>query len=126
MKLYYLQVRDGLQGRDGRPTDIAELQTDISRRLDHFSQHIPTSASTRRSPDDSTQRREEARSAAGVIAARLLAVLVVAMAITSIFGFTAFDRQGGNSAAAIASLAIGAASAVLGLSFGFLKAYQAS
>jgi hypothetical protein len=50
---------------------------------------------------------------------------VVAMVITSIFGFTAFDRQGGNSAAAIASLAMGA-SAVLGLSFGFLKAYQAS
>jgi hypothetical protein len=61
-----------------------------------------------------------------VIAARFLAVLVVAMVITSIFGFTAFDRQGGNSAAAIASLAMGAASAVLGLSFGFLKAYQAS
>jgi hypothetical protein len=126
MKLYYLQDRDGLQGRDGRPTDIAELRTDISRRLNHSSQHIPTSASTRPSPDDSTQGREEARSAAGVIAARLLAVLVVAMVITSILGFTAFDRQGGNSAAAIASLAIGAASAVLGLSFGFLKAYQVS
>ena len=48
------------------------------------------------------------------------------MVITSILGFTTSDRQGGNSAAAIASLAIGAASAVLGLSFGFLKAYQAS
>jgi hypothetical protein len=48
------------------------------------------------------------------------------MVITSILGFTAFDRQGGNSAAAIASLAIGAASAVLGMSVGFLKAYQVS
>jgi hypothetical protein len=120
VKLYYLQ------GRDGRPTDIAELRTDISPRLDHSSQHIPISASTRPSLDDFTQRREEARSAAGVVAARLLAVLVVAMVITSILGFTAFDRQEGNSAAAIASLAIGAASAVLGLSFGFLKAYQVS
>jgi hypothetical protein len=74
----------------------------------------------------STKEREKARSIAGVIAARLLAVLVVAMVITSILGFTAFDRQAGNSTTAIASLAIGGAAAVLGLSFGFLKAYQVS
>jgi hypothetical protein len=61
-----------------------------------------------------------------MLMARLMAVLVVAMVITSIVGFIVFDRQGGNSAAAVASLAIGGSAAVLGLLFGFLKAYQAS
>ena len=77
-----------------------------------------------RSLDDSG--REKPRSTAGVVTTRLLAVLVVAMVITSIVGFMIFDRQGGNSAAAVASLAIGCASAVLGLLLGFLKAYLAS
>jgi len=77
-----------------------------------------------RSLDDSG--REKPRSTAGVVTTRLLAVLVVAMVITSIVGFMIFDRQGGNSAAAVASLAIGGASAVLGLLLGFLKAYLAS
>jgi hypothetical protein len=61
-----------------------------------------------------------------MLMARLMAVLVVAMVITSIVGIIVFDRQGGNSAAAVASLAIGGSAAVLGLLFGFLKAYQAS
>ena len=77
-----------------------------------------------RSLDDSG--REKPRSTAGVVTTRLLAVLVVVMVITSIVGFMIFDREGGNSAAAVASLAIGGASAVLGLLLGFLKAYLAS
>jgi hypothetical protein len=52
---------------------------------------------------------------AGVVTARLLAVLVLAMVLISIVGFMTFDRQGGNSAIAVASLAIGGASAILGL-----------
>jgi hypothetical protein len=45
------------------------------------------------------------------------------MVITSILGFIASDRQGGNSAMAVVSLAIGGAAAILGLLLGFLKAY---
>ena len=78
----------------------------------------PTSRMTRLSPTK--------RPTAGVVTARLLAVLVVAMVITSIVGFIAFDRQGGNSAMAVVSLAIGGASAILGLLLGFLKAYLSS
>lgn len=76
--------------------------------------------------DDSTGGREKARSAAGVIVTRLLAVLVVAMVVTSILGFTLFDRQGGNSATALASLAIGGSAAALGLILGFREAHHAS
>jgi len=61
-----------------------------------------------------------------VIITHLLAVLVVAMVVTSILGFTLFDRQGGNSATALVSLAIGGAAAVLGLLFGMREAHQAS
>jgi hypothetical protein len=50
----------------------------------------------------------------------------VVMVVTSILGFTLFDRQGGNSATALVSLAIGGAAAVLGLIFGFREAHQAS
>ena len=79
MNKHYHPAQTYLHRRAGRSTDFGELQTDISRRLDHSSQPIPTSASTRPSLEDPTQEREKARSAAGVIAARLLAVLVVAM-----------------------------------------------
>jgi hypothetical protein len=61
-----------------------------------------------------------------VIVTHLLAVLVVVMVIASMLGFTVFDRQGGNSATALASLAIGGAAAVLGLILGFREAHQAS
>ena len=113
-----------LSGRDSPPTDFGESPTDIA--LEHTSQHIRTSASTRPSFDDSTGGREKASPAAGVIVTRLLAVLVVAMVVASILGFTLFDRQGGNSATALASLAIGGSAAVLGLILGFREAYQAS
>lgn len=62
----------------------------------------------------------------GVVVSRLLAVLVVAMVVTSILGFTLFDRHGGNSATEIGSLAIGGSAAVLGLIFGFREAHRAS
>jgi hypothetical protein len=117
-------ARTHVSGRDSPQTDFGESPTDIA--LDHTSQHMPTSASTRPSFDDSTGRREKAGSAAGLVVTRLLAVLVVAMAVTSILGFTLFDRQGGNSATALASLAIGGSAAVLGLMLGFREAYQAS
>ena len=104
-----------LHDRDGRPTGFGESQTDISGRLDHSRQSMPTSAST-----------PQARSTAGVIITHLLAVLVVAMVVTSILGFTLFDRQGGNSATALVSLAIGGAAAVLGLTLAFREAHQAS
>jgi len=61
-----------------------------------------------------------------VIITRLLAVLVVGMVVTSILGFTLFDRQEGTSATALLSLAIGGAAAVLGLIFGFREAHQAT
>jgi uncharacterized membrane protein AbrB (regulator of aidB expression) len=53
-------------------------------------------------------------------------VLVVVMVVTSMLGFTLFDRQGGNSATALVSLAIGGAAAVLGLTLAFREAHQAS
>ena len=64
-------------------------------------------------------------STAGVIITRLLAVLVVGMVVTSILGFTLFDRQEGTSATELLSMAIGGAAAVLGLIFGFREAHQA-
>jgi hypothetical protein len=117
-------ARTHVSGRDSPRTDFGESPTDIA--LDHTSQHMPTSASTRPSFGDSAGRWEKAGSAAGLVVTRLLAVLVVAMAVTSILGFTLFDRQGGNSATALASLAIGGSAAVLGLMLGFREAYQAS
>jgi hypothetical protein len=112
-----------LADRDNPPTDFGESPT-VS--LDHASQHVRSSASTRPSLDRSIEGQEKAGSAAGVIVTRLLVVLVVAMVVTSILGFTLFDRQGGNSATALASLAIGGSAAVLGLIIGFRKAYLAS
>ena len=111
--------------RDGRPTDFGESRTDISGRLDHSSQHTPSSASTLPSPDDSRRQWEEAESAAGAVVTRLLGALMAVMVVTSILGFTLFDRQGGNSTTAIVSLAIGGFAAVLGLIFGFREAHQA-
>jgi hypothetical protein len=115
-----------LHDRDGRPTYFAESRTGISDRLDQSSHHLSTSASTRPSLDEPTPGRKKVRSTAGVIITRLLAVLVVCMVVTSILGFTLFDRQEGTSATALLSLAIGGAAAVLGLIFGFREAHQAS
>jgi hypothetical protein len=127
MNKHYYAARTHLHSPDGRPTDFGESRTDISGSLEHYSQHVPiASASTRLLLDHSIGGLERARPAAGVVVTRLLAVLVVVMVITSILGFTVFDRQEGNSATAIVSLAIGGAAAVLGLMFGFREAHQAS
>jgi hypothetical protein len=124
MKELHYTAQTYLHDRDRRPADFRQLQTDISPRVDDASEHIRTSESTRPTLADPTRGKETPRAAAGVIAARLLAVLVVIMVVTSIVGFTVFDSQGGNSATAITSLVIGAAAAVIGMSLGFLKAYQ--
>ena len=113
-----------LPGRDSPPTDFGESPPDIA--LDHASQHIPSLHRPAPSFDNSSRGCEEAGSPAGVVVSRLLAVLVGAMVVTSILGFTLFDRQGGNSATALASLAIGGSAAVLGLILGFREAHQAS
>jgi len=125
MNKHYYAARTHLHSPDGRPTDLGESRSDISG-LEHYSQQVSTtSASTQLSLDHSTGGLKRARSAAGVVVTRLLAVLVVIMVVASILGFTLFDRQEGNSATAIVSLAVGGAAAVLGLIFGFREAHQA-
>jgi hypothetical protein len=123
-KLYYPTLTH-LHDREGRPPDFGESRTDISGRLDHSTRSTPISVSTRPSLDD-TARGSEKRSTAGLVFTHVLAVLVVVMVVTSMLGFTVFDRQEGNSATAIVSLAIGGAAAVLGLIFGFREAHLAS
>ena len=103
-----------------------ELRRGQSRPLDQPGQQVPISASARPTLGDSPTEMENVRSTAGVIAARLLTVLLVAMVVIAILGLTLFDRQGGYSTTAIVSIAIGNSAAALGLILGFLKAYLAS
>jgi hypothetical protein len=112
-------------GGSQKATDFNELRSDPARRLDRSNRSIPTSPSTRPESDLSTREREKARSATEVVAAPLLAVLVVALAVASIVGLTIFGGQS-NAVAVIVAGAIGMSSAVLGLLFGFMKAYQSS
>jgi hypothetical protein len=112
---HYPTLTHLVHNRDGPPTYFGESRTGLSDRLDQSSHHLPTSAG-----------RKKVASTAGVIITRLLALLVVAMVVTSILGFTLFDRQEGTSATALVSLAIGGGAAVLGLIFGFREAHQAS
>jgi hypothetical protein len=112
--------------RDGRPTHFGESRTGLSDRLDQSSHQLLISAPSRQSQDESNRARMKVGSTAGVIITRLLAVLVVAMVVTSILGFTLFDRQEGTSATTLVSLAIGGAAAALGLIFGFREAHKAS
>jgi hypothetical protein len=64
-KHHYATTETYMPGPDGRPTGFGELLTDIS--LEHSSQHLPISSSA----------PPTTGSAAGVIAARVLAVLVL-------------------------------------------------
>jgi hypothetical protein len=112
-------------GGNQKATDFSTLRADLTRRLDHSNRSVPTSPSTRSQSDLSTREREKARSATEVVAAPLLAVLVVALAVTSIVGLTIFGDHG-NAPAAVAAGAIGMFSAVLGLIFGFMKAHHSS
>ena len=86
-----------------RPID---LHADVSRRLHR------------------TRVRENSGRSAADVVARLLAVLVVAMVLTSIVGLTVVGDR--NTTAAVVAGVIGMSSAVLGLLFGYLKAYQVS
>ena len=95
----------------------------LLHRLDRYPRSVPTSQSIRPVSNLSTRKRETARLAPEVVAAPLLSVLVVVLAVTSIIGLTIFGDQ---ASAAVAAGAMGLSSAVLGLVFGFLKAYQSS
>jgi hypothetical protein len=68
--------------------------------------------------------RGTVRAVAGGVVTRLLALLLVLMVVTSILGLTLFDPEGGDSATALASLAIGGFAAPLGLIFGFREAHR--
>jgi hypothetical protein len=113
-------------GGNRRAAGSRELRRDLSRRLDQSSQQVPVSQSARPTLGDSPPGIENVRLAAGVVAARLLTVLLVAMVVIAIFGLTVFDRQGGYSTTAIVSVAVGNSAAALGMILGFLKAYLAS
>ena len=112
-------------GGNQKATDFNELRADPSRRLDHSNRSVPTSPSTRPQSDLFTRKREKTTSAAEVVAGHILAVLLVALAVTSIVALKVFGDDGNASAALVAS-ALGMSSAALGLIFGFMKAYQSS
>jgi hypothetical protein len=97
----------------------------LLHRLDRYPRSVPTSPSIRPASDLSTRGRTTARSATEVVAARILAVLLVALAVTAIVGLKVFGDHDNASAALVAG-ALGMSSAVLGLLFGFMKAYQSS
>jgi hypothetical protein len=109
--------------RNLRATDFGQLRSARPGRLDRSIQHVP--APSRPSSDPSTNGRKIAQSAAEVVGIRLLAVLTVALFVTSIIGLTVFS-QGGNSTTAIVSGVIGISSALLGFIVGFHNAYRAT
>ena len=96
----------------------------LLHRPDRFPRSVPISQSIRQT-SLSTRERKTVRLAPKVVAARLLAVLVVALTVTSIVGMTVFGDQG-NTPASVVAGAFGMSSAALGLLFGFMKAYQSS
>jgi hypothetical protein len=112
-------------GGNEKVTDFSGQRADLPHRLDHSNRSVPTSPSTRTQSGLSTLEREKATSAADVIAARLFAVLFVALAVTSIIALKVFSDDGNASAALVAG-AFGMSSAALGMIFGFMKAYQSS
>lgn len=68
--LYYPTLTHLVHNRDGPPTYFGESRTGLSDRLDQSSHHLPTSASTRPSLDESTRGRKKVASTAGVIITR--------------------------------------------------------
>jgi hypothetical protein len=109
--------------RNLRATDHGQLRSARPGRLDRSIQHVP--APLQPSSDPSTNGRKTAQSAAEVVGIRLLAILTVALFVTSIIGLTVFS-QDGNSTTAIASGVIGISSALLGFIVGFHNAYRAT
>lgn len=91
----------------------------LLHRLDRYPRNARTFQLARRVSDPPTRERKKTRSAPGVILSRLLAVLVVAMVVTSIAGLTVFGDHSNVGAGVIGMFA-----AVLGLIYGFLTAYQ--
>ena len=112
-------------GGNQKATDFSALWEDLSRRVEHSNRSVPTSLSTRLQSALSTREREKATSVAEVVAGRILAVLLVALAVISIVALKVFGDDGNASAALVAG-AFGMSSAALGLIFGFMKAYQSS
>jgi hypothetical protein len=106
-----------------RATDLGQLRSARLDHLDHFIQHVPAPA--QEPSDPSTNGPKTAQSAAEVVGIRLLAVLTVAMFVTSIIGLTIFS-PGGYSTTAIVSGVIGMLSAILGFIVGFHNAYRAT
>jgi hypothetical protein len=111
-------------GASQRATGSGEYHSDLSRREDRSKQSVLASASTQPPSNPVNRARKKGRSPVAV-AARLLGVLVVALVVTSIVGLTAVGDQINPTATVVAGV-IGMSSAVLGLLFGFLKAYQSS
>jgi hypothetical protein len=121
-----VEVRPAVHaGGTQKATGFNELPPDLSRRLDRVNQSKPISPSTRPPSNLSTRRRAKATSSAGVFAGRILAVLWVAVAVTSIVALKVFGDNG-NVPAALVAGAIASFSAVLGAIIGFMKAYQSS
>ena len=106
-------------------THVAFYRVPLLHRLDRYPRSASTSQSIRPASGLSTRERKTARSAPEVVAARLRAVLVVASVVASIAVLTSFGDQGSASASVLAGV-VGMFSAVLGLVFGFGKAYQSS
>jgi hypothetical protein len=96
----------------------------LLHRLDRYPRSVPAFQSIRPASNLSTRERKTARSAPEVVGAGLLGLLMVVLAVTSIVGLTIFGDHG-NAGAVIPGV-IGMSSAVLGLVFGFVKAYQSS
>ena len=109
--------------RNRRATDLGQLRSDRSRRLDRSILDVPAPA--QRLSDVSTDGRENAQSAAEVVGVRLLALFTLALFVTSIIGLTVFS-QDGNSTTAIVFGVIGISSAILGFIVGFHNAYRAT
>jgi hypothetical protein len=105
--------------RNRRATDHGQLRSARPGRLDRSIQQVPAPA---QAPSDPYKI---AQPAAEVVGIRLLAVLTVAMFVTSIIGLTIFSK-GGYSTTAIVSGVIGMLSAILGFIVGFHNAYRAT
>jgi len=125
MSTYQTQVDDRptvQTQRNRSATDHGQLRSARPGRLDRSIQQVP--APSQPSSDPSSDPKN-AQSAAEVVGIRLLAVLTVALFVTSIIGLTIFS-QGGYSTTAIVSGVIGMLSAILGFIVGFHNAYRAT
>jgi hypothetical protein len=109
--------------RNGKAIHFDNLRSDRSRLSDHARQYVSTQG--RPPSDPSANGHKNVQSAAEVVAVRLLAVLTVALFVTSIIGLAILSKDA-NSTTAIVSGAIGISSAQLGFLVGFHNAYRAT